>query len=277
MGKLCPHCGMESDTDDVCSWCGKALAAEQAETPAASDELPSAPGKGRRAHHEGAAAALVAAEAARRSVPVWPKYAAGAGLLVLFIMAWSVFSLIAKSKPPLEPTGWQQVQTQTNELSLEVPTNWKFSTSGAGGSFEKAFVRSGKSCEVTIFGSGTLGAMGDISGASRAVSAETPLEKRPEGKLHAQLGGFEEDNDPHYAEDEMQAVTFMGAAAAYSVYTTSKRAGVFSVKIKGWRLTVPGIGDYSYNVHAQCPAKHWDEFEPIAQRILQSVTPGGGQ
>jgi hypothetical protein len=46
------------------------------------------------------------------------------------------------------------------------------------------------------------------------------------------------------------------------------------VEIKGLRITAPGGGDLAYDVRLTAPAKAWDEFEPIANQIVGSVTRG---
>jgi len=293
MARLCPHCGAESSDEEVCSQCGKPLTESQepewevesagvpqkptSQAPPPTPPVPPA----RRGRDEGAAKALVAAEAARRAIPKWPYYLGAVAVVVLLIVVASAIAVKLATKPPEQSEQWQRVSTETKELSLQIPAGWDFATMGSSGTFEKAWVKSGKLYRVSIEGTLAMGAMGDISGAAaRSLStngaAAVALAQRPEGKLHLWLGEMVEDSDPYYEEQgEMQACTFAGKPAAYSTYTTVKRIGVFSVELKGWRITAPGIGDYSYNIRAQCPAQHWDKFEPIATGILSSITRGG--
>jgi len=189
--------------------------------------------------------------------------------------------LVAEAQaPPPQPTAWQRRPSETRELIVQVPTSWQFFTCGSAGSFERVVIKTGKFTAVTIDGSQVMGTMGDVSSAAARAGAEAlgdlPLKKRAEGRLHETLCAVEKEKDPHYQEaGEMRACTFAGMPAAYSEYTTTRRVGAFTVKLKGRRLTCPA-GDYSYDVRAVCPEKQWDEFEPIATRILAGVTRGGG-
>ena len=137
MPKLCPHCGRESTDDQICSWCGKSLAKE---APA------------------GAAAALVAAETARRATPQWPLYLAYVGSVLLIIVAGSAGAAKMAGKPPQEPGEWQAVNSENEYLSLSVPDNWQFRTLGSRGGFERVRIKSGKLCLVEIKGTQFLGA-----------------------------------------------------------------------------------------------------------------------
>jgi len=280
MSKICKYCGMESEDDRVCSWCGKPLTDDTAQTPAkptpAADTGPSAPARTRRKSTAGAAVALSAAEAARRATPKWPYYLAGVVGFILVVIISSAIAMTMACRPPQEPAQWQRVQSETGELSLEVPADWKFASAGSTGSFEWVRLRGAKLYTITIKGTQAMGAMGDIAGVSgRLIPGDAPLEKQPEGKLHIMLGAQTQKSDPNYKEDQMQPTGFALVPAAYSMYTTKRKVGVFSVSMKGWRLSAPGVGDYSYNMRAECPAKHWDKFEPIAYHIRDSITRGG--
>ena len=68
---------------------------------------------------------------------------------------------------------------------------------------------------------------------------------------------------------------FAGVAAACSHYTTRKQVGLFGVEIKGLRITAP-LGDLSYDIRMESPAKAWDKFEPTGNKIVESVTRGTG-
>ncbi len=271
MARLCRHCGMESTDDQICSWCGKSLTAESPppQQPAPTDK-PS-PGAAPGAPHRGAAAALMAAETARQATPQWPRYLAYAGTTVLIIVGWSAVAAKVASKPPQEPGEWQTVSSENEQLSLSVPDNWQFTTAGSRGSFEWVRVRSGKLCRVEIKGTQALGALAGASGAATQDAGETPFEETAVGEFHAKMG--ELIMDTHYEEQgEMQPCTFAGSRAAYSTYTTIKRFGVFAVKMKGWRISTLSLGPYAYQIRCECPERHWDKFEQIANTIVGGVT-----
>jgi hypothetical protein len=287
MARQCKHCGMESDTDRVCSWCGKSL---EAAAPAPTAAPPAGPGKaaapsgpaaGGRGRHAGAARALLAADAKRRETPVWPAYLIGAGVLLVLVIGGFVFAFLRAQGPPAEPAEWISVTSQNKLLSLQVPSNWKFTTSGSTGTFERVKVFSG-SCRVSLEGSQIKGAMGDIAGAA-ARAATGPegnlpltLAERAEGRLHASLGEAEKKRDPAFQDqDDLTATTFAGVPAASSHYTTRKSVGLFSVQLKGLRITAPGAGDLAYDIRLVAPAKQWDKFEPTALKIMESVTRAG--
>ena len=187
------------------------------------------------------------------------------------------------SKPPAEPTEWQQVQSMTGELSLEVPANWTFTTSGSGSVYEYVLVQGSKLSRVTIHGSANKGSLADISGAAASVESglfgETPesfgVADRGEGRLHTLIGDITAKEDKHFKETgAMQETEFRGRPAAYSDYTSLRRAGLLKGQVKGRRLTAPA-GDLAYDVRAECPAQHWEQFEPIASQIIESVEAGG--
>ncbi|MCK4324147.1 MAG: zinc ribbon domain-containing protein, partial [Armatimonadetes bacterium] len=128
MGKTCPHCGMESDDERVCSWCGKPLLEEAAPTEgrerptqeAAGAEAASAKpqvGAG-RARHTGAAADMMAAEAAKDQRAKWPYYLAVVASLALVILGWSAISLRGALQPPQEPEEWQSLSSENDYLRL---------------------------------------------------------------------------------------------------------------------------------------------------------------
>ncbi len=279
MARLCPHCGMESTDDKICSWCGKSLTAESPpEQQAAPGEPSGKPSGGAApaAGHRGAAAALVAAETARRATPQWPRYLAYVASIALIIVGWSVVAAKMASKPPQEAGEWQAVNSENEYLSLWVPENWQFWTSGSRGGFERVRVKSGKLCLVEIRGTQAWGALADASGTAGQDAGETPFEETAIGEFHARIGGLVEQNDRHYEEQgEMQPCTFAGSRAAYSTYTTIKRFGVFAVKMKGWRISTLSRGPYAYQIRCECPERHWDQFEEIASQILGGVTVGG--
>ena len=281
MARLCRHCRMESTGDQICSWCGKSLTAESPlpQQPAPTDK-PS-PGAAPGAPHQGAAAALMAAETARQATPQWPRYLAYAGTTVLIIVGWSAVAAKVASKPPQEPGEWRAVSSENEYLSLSVPDNWQFTTSGSRGSFEWVRVRSGKLCRVEIKGTQALGALADGTAgtAQREASAPdgggTPFEETAVGEFHARLGLWVEERDRHYEEQgEMQPCTFAGSRAAYSTYNTIKRFGVFGVKVKGWRITTLALGPYAYQIRCECPERHWDQFQEIASSVLGGVAVG---
>ena len=282
MPKLCPHCGMESDTDRVCSWCGKSLETPvpdpgpQAQEAAPAPAGPPAPGRGK---HAGAANALFAAERQRKETVVWPYYLIGGGVLLVIIVGALVAVYLRALRPPAEPGEWKTVTSHTKILSLEVPSNWTFSTAGSSGNFEWVTVKSGGLCKVRIEGSSLKGTLGDMaSAAARAATGEEgnrvlTLEERAEGRLHATLGGKEVTVDPSFKDaEDLEACQFAGLPAACSHYTAVDNAGLFGVPIKGLRITAPGGGDYAYDIRLTAPEKVWDKFEPTALKILESVT-----
>ena len=197
-------------------------------------------------------------------------------LMVLLILFACVLPLMSASKPPLEPTTWKQVETTTQELSLEVPANWHFVTSGASGVSEWALIQGGRLCHVTIHGdTQVLGAIGDTSSAAaRSMDqgeGQLDVTQRGEGGLHAFVGMMLAKEDRQFKEEaEVHESTFGGKPAAYSDFTTRRRVGVMGVTVKGRRMSVPA-GDYGYDIRAECPAQHWEKFEPVATRILESV------
>ncbi len=284
MGKMCPYCGMESDDERVCSWCGKPLVEEaapadgrQVPSQAADVESPSAkpPVESGHGRHRGAAADMMAAEAAKDQRAKWPYYLAVVASLAFVVLGWSAISLRSALQPPKKPDQWQSVSSENDYLRLQVPANWDFTTAGSPASLEYVRIKSGKSCFIRIKGTQALGAMADANVGSRSEDlSATPFEDTRMGKFHAQVGNLVQKKGKNYKEEVMQPCTFTGTRAAYSIYSTVRRAGVFAVKTKGWRITTASIGPYAYTIRAECPEKHWDKFQPIASKIIGSATRG---
>ena len=285
MGKTCPHCGMESDAQRVCSWCGKSLVGEAAPTEdrerptqeAADVEATSAKpqvGAG-RGRHRGAAADMMAAEAAKEQRAKWPHYLAVVASLAFVVLGWSAISLRGTIQPPKEPKQWQSVSSENDYLRLQVPGNWDVATGGSRGSLDYVLIKSGKSCFIRIKGTQALGAMADANVGSRSEDlSATPFEETRMGEFHAKFGAWVMEEDSNYQEDAMQPCTFTGTRAAYSTYTTVRRAGVFPVNVKGWRVTTASIGPFAYSIRAECPEKHWDSFKEIAIKVISSAVRG---
>ncbi|MEN6549331.1 MAG: hypothetical protein ABFE07_25070, partial [Armatimonadia bacterium] len=225
MAKTCPHCGEESDRDDLCTWCNKSIApakpaAQPAAQPGGQPSASAAPAKPTPAHRH-------TAQPASSSVPVW-AYFAGLAVLVVLFAGISMFMQASKAAgPPPKPTDWKCVKSMTKLFSLEVPSNWKFTTAGSSASYEQIGVRGGKLYRVNVDGTGSKGAMGDIAGAAARVSGAdsgSDISKRSEGRLHSTLGAAAQKKDPTYhEEDNMQACHVAGMPAAYSEYTATRK------------------------------------------------------
>jgi hypothetical protein len=276
MAKVCPHCSQTSDADNICTWCNKSLVAPQ--QPAAAE-----PGAARPVAPAGGPSVpgpAVAASVQRKPPtveqprPLWPYYIGAAVAIILVVLVAHFIGLKAASGSPPEPADWTTMQSMTKLISIEVPGNYRFSTSGSSASYEQITVKATKLCRVYVDGNGTKGAMSDVAAAtSRTMESEGSLSvaARGEGKFHAAQGELQKRRDPSYQEaGDMEAWSFAGMPAAYSEYTTVKKVGLFAVKMKGWRLSCMG-GDFGYQVWAEAPQAQWEKFQPTASKILQSA------
>lgn len=200
----------------------------------------------------------------------WLSYAAVAVAVAAVLALLFVPGLLAKGPPP-EPAQWRPVESATKALSLQVPANWRVSCSGSSGTYDRVRVKAARLATITIYGSQTLGAMGDISGAAVRTLTGLPLSKRAEGRLHTKLGELVKKTDPTYKElGQMQPCTIGGLPGAYSVYQAVRRVGLVPITVKGWRITVP-VGDFSFDIRAECPSQHWTAFQPAVARLLSSI------
>ncbi len=285
MAKKCPHCGEVSDADNICTWCNKSLVAEQppAAAPGSGGAPPAAPPGAPPASAQSVGAAPAPTRRPLPTVeqprPLWPYYA-GAGVAVVVVVLVAQFlGMKTAAGPPPEPADWASKQSMTKLLSMSVPGNYKFTTSGSAGSYEQMTVKATKLCRVHVEGSGTKGAMSDVAAAmARTMGTEggSSVAARGEGKFHATQGELQKKRDPKYQESgDMDAWSFAGMPAAYSEYTTVKKVGLFAVKMKGWRISCMG-GDFGYQVWAEAPAAQWDKFQPVARKILGSAKTNAG-
>ena len=279
MERRCKHCGMDSDTDRVCSWCGKDLGpAAPAQRPGQAPPQPGSPGPGAPPPQPGQRpAAKRPPQPVQRGRPAWVYWVAAAGGFVVLCVVGCFVAAAIVSKPPSAPGEMQAVESKTKKMTLQVPGNWKWTTSGSEGTFEWVTIKPGGLYLISIKGSSMKGSIGDVgSAAERAMGGEEGggalgVEMKAEGGLHAFIGMVEDKEDPHYEEaGEMQAYAFGGKPAAYSEYTTVKRIGVATVRLKGARISVPA-GDLGYDVRVICPASHWEAFKTDALRVLESV------
>jgi len=214
--------------------------------------------------------------------PAWVYWtAAGVGVVVLGLLGCFVMAAWA-ARAPADPAEWKRVESKTKLLTLEVPSNWSFSTSGSEGTYEWVTIKGGTLYTVSINGGQAKGAIGDVGAALEqamgglAGDGQLPTELKAEASLHAMVGEVEKEKDPHYRETgEMKPCTFAGRSGVYAEYTTPRRFGIAAVEMKGWRLSAPA-GDYGYDVRLLCPAKQWKKFEPTATKIINSVQFGTG-
>ena len=213
--------------------------------------------------------------------------------MILVVLLLGVLPGLLASASPAQPGQWKTVKSKTQQFTLQVPDNWRFATAGSESIYEWARVQGGKLSRVTIDGSQAKGAMGDITAAAERVETgtlemladqmglggegayEPDVSERGEGRLHGMLGDLAAKQDKSFKDEgDIKECTFAERPAAYSHYTTRRRVGLLNVKVKGRRITAPA-GDLAYDIRAECPEKHWDKFEPIATKILESAEMGG--
>ena len=281
MSKVCKFCGMQSDDDEKCTWCKKQIGGipsalqkppSGGPRPTAESARPAGPTAPATPRRRGRASA----EADKKPMAMYYGIGAGALVLVLGIVIAIGYSQ-ATSAPPA-PGEFQSVEAYTKEFTVQVPANWKYSTAGSKSSFAQFVLKATPLAMVKMKGSGASGALGDVSAATSRMLEGTPtLAMSPEGKMHAMFGDIMKKEDPSFVDEQMQPAMLFGASAAASYYTAKKSFLGLPVKVKGWRVTSGTVGDYSYNFRAECPEKHWDEFEPAVKQIAASVAQGKGE
>jgi hypothetical protein len=248
---------------------------EPAERPAPEPDAP--PVESPLPRHKGAAAAFFAEEAEKSARPRWLPYAIGIGALVLLIVGGGLVSRANALRAPAPPDSWVLQDSATGEFSLEVPANWHFTSSGQESVYEQARLRPGGLTKITIRGTAALGAMADSAQAAERIarglddSGPVPFERRAAAGMHASVGEMLEREDPRFRDEAVQEHEGPRLGAAWSYYTTRKWAGLGFAPIRGIRLTAPA-GTLCYTLYAECPQGHWDEFEPLAWRIIDSFS-----
>jgi hypothetical protein len=275
MGTPCKKCGMESDRDDICTWCNadlKPKPAAETGKPAQAAAKPTSPAPSARS-----------APAATPPKRVYWTWLAPVLIVALAAIAYPLFIVGTKASAPLPPPGdWQTFTAKDNSFSASYPAGWgQPSNSGSAGSYVLVEWKAGRLAKIQVKGSQVAGSVGDVAAAKeRAMAGEggpIAIEMTADGTL---LEFFNKDNafaKPRsgYEEGQMQeAHDFAGVRSACAEYTYARRIGLVSVKMKGLRWA-SFQGDYGYNVWAEAPEKHWETFKPVAQQIVGSVKLGG--
>lgn len=284
MGKLCKKCGMESDRDDICTWCNADLrppkqAQPKAQTTATRSQVPA-----------GTAAAPSASTPstprARRPEPVElpPEKPAwlmplivGGGIIVLLVVILLVVGIAASGAPP-DPGTWKTFVEKDKQFTAQYPGGWaEPSNSGSSGSYVSVDFRAGKLCWVQVQGTQKAGSMGDLAAAAARMSGgQVTVERSADGAVLAGSTASFKAQRPGFKEEAMkQASDFGGGKSACAAYTYTKRVGLLPIKMKGIRWGA-FKGDFGYTVFAEAPEKHWAKFQPVAQKIVSSVQFGGG-
>lgn len=277
MGVKCSKCGMESDRDDICTWCNadlkpKRAASEEKGPPASAPAEPAAPAPARRERPS-------ATEIAQAGRPPWLIPAVvGGGAIVLLIVALVIVGVMASGPPPAEGN-WEAFVSKDKSFAAWYPDGWgEPSNSGAAGSYVNVVWKATKLCRVGVKGTQTAGSVGDTTAAKeRMAGGNLPIEQGPDG---AMLGFFDIDGfagrRPDLEQTAMQAVyNFASVKAAYTEYTYTRRVGLVPIKMKGMRWG-SFQGDYGYHAYAEAPEKHWAAFKPIAEKIVGGVQFGAG-
>lgn len=273
MGAECKKCGMRSDRDDICTWCNADITQPQAAAgaqPAPTQRQPSVP------------AAPEAEQAPERPVWLFPVGAVAAGVVVL-VVALTLVGMAASGPPP-EPGEWGAITAKDNSFAAHYPAGWgEPSNSGSPGSYVMVEWKPTKLCRVVVRGSATAGAVGDGAVATERDMAEkdprsASILRSRDGRVLIWNRDYTDftERRPGYEEGEaVFAYDFANVRSAMVEYEYSRRAGLLRVEMKGVRWG-SHQGDYGYHVFAEAPAKHWDEFRPVAEQIIGSVQFGGG-
>jgi len=276
MERRCKHCGMDSDTERVCSWCGKDLVPAAPARPSGPPP-PQAGPPGPAPPPRPGPAERRQPQPVQRGRPAWVFWAIAAAAVVVLGVGGCFVAAAVLSRPPAAAGEARSVESHTKKMTLQVPANWKWTTSGSEGTFEAVKIRPGGLYVISIEGNSVRGSIGDIGAASSRMMAgegdgsASPVAMKAEGGLHALIGAVEDKEDPNFEETtEMQSYTFGGNPAAYSEYSTLTRVGIATVRLKGGRISAPA-GDLGYDVRVICPAAHWDTFSKEAFKVLESV------
>lgn len=282
MGKTCKQCGMQSDRDDLCTWCNADLREAKPKTgPAAPGRpgaapptaAPAGPARQPAAAPHSPPARQVATEPEVRERPFWliPLIAVG-GAVVLLVALLLVMGIMASAPPP-EPGEWKEFTAKDKSFSAWYPADWgEPSNSGSAGSYVLVDWKAGKLCRVSVQGTQKAGAMGDPAAArERAAGPNPPVDKTADGALLELFKKAFAAKRPGYEEGEaVFSYDFANVRSARADYSYARRVGLLGIKMKGFRLGY-FQGDYGYDIYAEAPEKHWAKLEPTAKKILAGV------
>lgn len=201
----------------------------------------------------------------------WPM-ASGMTGLALFTLVGGGFFVVtaAKPKPVPAPKSFSAFKATDGSFACLQPAEWKSSAGGAGGirSFVN-FRREGARIEVSSDLAGSL--RGDIAAATNAQAGGRG--KPPVEKIHeAEMKAFERKYEGY---QEMPAVKFQSPAGDARMSEFTSKGNFFTGKIHGYRATIMG-GERRIEVVCVCPETEWAKLKPSFQRIMVSVSPGGG-
>jgi len=281
MGTKCDKCGMESDRDDICTWCNADI--RRSKKPDAKGAA-ATPGQERAktAPPAGAGATTPAPRrrempaAARKQTPVWLPWVIGiGGALVLSVGGLYIYGLTLLGPVP-DPGEWQTLTSVGKVVTLSYPKGWgEPENAGSEGSSVQITFRPNKLARMQLFGSGTKGSRGDTAAAAeRMAGGSLPIAQSADGAVLTMDAEQFAKTRPDFKQGEIQeAYNCANRRSAAFEYTYTKLAGLVPVKMKGIRWGWFG-GDLGFVCYAEAPEKHWDTFWKTAGQIAGGIKQG---
>lgn len=116
---------------------------------------------------------------------------------------------------------------------------------------------------------GAISSMASLPSGGQIIPGAELEDEPPAKSVHEFMGETVYSND--YSDfEELPGREFQTPFGAGWLSEFTGKEGLGS-RIKAYRLTLPG-GTYQYNVICKCPARKWDEYEPIFMEMLKSIS-----
>lgn len=275
MSKPCPKRGMQSDRDDLCTWCNADLRPTRKTAPTGPAPAGRSPATVSRSGTQPPASRDAAPTPARNERPPWLLPALIGAVLIAALVGALVWVGIAAQAAPPDPGEWESFTSRDNSFTAWYPTGWgQPGNAGAAGSFVLVEWKAARLCTVVVEGTQKAGAIGDAAAVKERTAGRELL--APEtadgaildfymrsGRFAAERRGMEQ-SAPEFTQ------TFANIRSVGAEYSYTRRVGLLPVKMQGFRFA-SFQGDYGYHAFAEAPAQHWNTFRPVAEQILSSV------
>ena len=196
-------------------------------------------------------------------------------LTVGFIICIGTLSLVAGCQPATVavPDQFERWNSNDGSFAIEYPAGWEAKGSGnkSRGTAYARFENGAVKIRIDAsFQDAVLGDLADMGGGTMLGDEEMDFTENREQKIHKFWLKHYQDKYNKFVEDEEGVASRVKLGANF---TTRFSAVDGFAKLKGIRSTITSR-DRGVTFFASCPEHQWKDFEPVFQRMLESMTLG---